>query len=158
MNPLAIKYGLMAVAFIGWTSAVAWTVADYKDAKWKAAYAAQEQVAGALLNNAYAEKAEAEKKSNDKAREVDEKYAQDMAAADAGRDDFNKRLRDAKRRACGGSPPTGQAVNPGIGTEPTGSGDGRSGEPNSASRLRDYALALQRYAVACHEWAVSVGR
>jgi membrane protein involved in colicin uptake len=160
MNPLLIKYSLIAVAFIGWTSAVAWTVADYKDAKWKAAYAAQESIAHNLLNNAYAEKAAAEKAASEKAREVDEQHAKDMAAAHAGNDEYDRKLRIALSRARGCSASGGQAPNSSVSENPPGGGDSGSGSPDfdAGRRLRNYALELQAYARACHSWAVSVGR
>jgi hypothetical protein len=160
MTPTQIKYAVMAVGFLAWTAIVGWTVADYKDAKHAQENAKQADIANALYIDALNEKARLEREKTDLAMKVDETHAKAKADADATADEFDRKLRDAKRRACSGRAPSGQAPNPGISPDTAGSGDSgpRTDDPRVGRKLRDYALDLQRYAKACHEWAWGVGR
>lgn len=160
MTPTQIKYAALALGFLAWTAVVGWAVADYKDAKFAAAMAKQADAANALYVDALNRNAALEAANSLLARTVDETHAKALSDAAASRDDFTKRLRLAASRARCGNTPTGEAVNPGVGSDPTGSSDGQYRGINleSGGRLRDYALSLQAYAKACHSWATSVGR
>jgi len=150
----------MAVGFLAWTASAFLFGGRVKDLSWRAEMAKQADAANAMYIDALNRNAALEAANSLLARTVDETHAKALSDAAASRDDFTKRLRLAASRArCGGSA-TGEAPHPGIGSDPTGSGDGQSGSIDfeAGGRLRDYALSLQAYAKACHSWATSVGR
>ena len=92
------------------------------------------------------------------AREKDAEDEKRRIADAAGRDDFERRLREARRRAGRCSAPTPASVNPGESAGAAPERDDGPGSPDPGLALRDAALELQRYAVACHGWALQVGR
>jgi hypothetical protein len=158
MNPLLIKYGIIALALIGWTTGVYFYATNHEARIWKTAIAEQKVEAEKILAEAYASKARQEQADADKAREVDSVYQAMVNDAYAGRDAFADKLRSARRGQSCGSASTGQAADPSISPSVAGVSDDGSRESDPASRLRDSVLELQRYAKACHSWALSVGR
>lgn len=125
---------------------------------WQAKVAEQKVEAANQLAAAYAAKAEKEREDADNARRIDEAHKADMAAADAERADFDRRLREARRRASCSSTGGTEAPNTSVSENVAPGGIDRPGSPDPGNRLREAALELQRYARACHSWAHQVGR
>lgn len=158
MNPTTIKYGLMALAFIGWTAGVYFYATGHEARIWKAAIAEQKSEAADLLTD-LTEKARAKEAAHaETARNIDVVYQAMLNDAFAGNADFDKRLRDARRRASCPNTGSGQASDTGVGSTVAPSSDDGLGKPDPASDLRDALKELQRYSVACHGFALSVGR
>jgi len=125
---------------------------------WRVKVSEQKIEAGKVLATALQNNRVKENQDAENARKVDENHAKDLAAATASRDDFANRLRIARRGASCPNPGSTEAPDPGISPDPASiSNDGPRG-PDPALSLRDAALELQRYARACHSWALEVGR
>lgn len=158
MNPTTIKYGLMALAFIGWTTAVYFYATGHEARKWEAAHAALKAEAADTLTKATQAARDKENADAERARQVDEVYQAMLNDAYAGRDSFNERLRIARRGQSCADTASGQAAHPRGGENVAPLSNDGPGGSDPAGRLRDAALELQRYAVACHSWAIQVGR
>jgi hypothetical protein len=160
MTPTQIKYAIIAVGFLAWTASAFLFGGRVKDLSWRAEMAKQADAANALYVDALNRNAALEAANSLLARTVDETHAKALSDAAASRDDFTKRLRVAASRARCANTPSGEAPNPGIGSDPAGSSDGQYRGPDieAGGRLRDYAISLQAYAKACHSWATSVGK
>lgn len=152
------KYALYAAAAAIALSAAAYAGHRVTSLAWQADMATQERTASALYIDALNTKAAVERANTDLARKVDQDAADAQVAADAGRDDFARRLHDARSWARGPGTGCGKAASASVGAEPAAVSEPGPGSPDPGSRLRDAALELQRYARACHEWAVGVGR
>lgn len=129
--------------------------------KWKVTISAQKQEASNLLNDAYTLKAKQEQADADKARDIDEKHAAELAVANAGRDDFALRLRNARRgQSCGGSGGR-EADDPGKREGVAGGGGvglGQTPAVDPIVQARGGVKELVAYANACYLWSMSVGR
>lgn len=125
---------------------------------WEKALAEQKAEAGKVLANALQRVRDKENQDAETARRIDETHAHELAVANAGLADFERRLRETRRRASCGNTPATPAVNPGISADIAPGGDDGSRTNDPASSLREAALDLQRYALACHSWAKGVGR
>lgn len=149
---------------IGLIAGIAWTVAVYVYATrheariWEAALAEQKADAARTLSAAVERNRLLEAQHAENARKIDETHNAELAAANASRDQFAKRLSIARGRACSGSPAAVEAPDPGVSAEPAGSGDSRPGQPDPGNRLRELTKELQAYAKACHAFAIEVGR
>ena len=122
---------------------------------------AEQKVAAAGILAAETAKTEATNARNaELARTIEETNAQKAAADIARGADFDKRLRLAVGRERGRCTATSQTAPAGSGAEPAESGDPGLGgiSPEAIRAVRDAGLELQRYAVACHSWALEVGR
>lgn len=93
----------------------------------------------------------------EKSRNIEEQHNEALAAAAHTRDDFAKRLSDARAKAnthCLSGPATdtasGAPVAPGS--------NGPVGAVDPGLSLRDAVRVLQAYAVACHSFAETSGR
>ena len=160
MLPIPPQYALIAkMAAVGaLLLGTSWLVADYKDRGHRAEIAEMQAEAERTLTAVTEANRLKEKADADKAREIDAMYQGMVNDAYAGRDAFAERLRIARRGASNCSATAREAADTGVREEPAGSGDDGSGSADPAHDLRDAALELQRYAVACHSWTVSVGR
>lgn len=158
MNPTTIKYGLIGLTLLASHGALAYVVSDYKERGHRAAIAEQKAEAERTLTAVVEANRKKEQEDAESARNIDAVYQAMLNDAYAGSADFDKRLRDARRRQSGSCPPGGEAVNPRISPDVApGSDDGSRGI-DPASNLRTAALELQRYAKTCHAFAISVGR
>lgn len=158
MNPLAIKYGLMALAFIGWTTGVYFFATSHEARIWKTQIAEQKAEAGKVLSDALGRVREKENADADTARQIDQDHAAELKSIADSRDDFANRLRTARRGSSCGNTSGTKAADPSISENPANGSDDRYGSADPGNRLRDAALSLQVYAKACHSWALSVGR
>lgn len=92
-------------------------------------------------------------------RDLEADYAKKLQAADAGRDAFAKRLRDAQARysrcELSATAPNSSGSTGGS----TGSDGGYGGiDIEGAQRLRAVGIKLQETVKLCHAWAKEVGR
>lgn len=157
MNPLAIKYGLIALALIGWTTGVYFYATGHEARIWKTLIAEQKAEAEKTLREANAKAAQENERNAQHARDTDEMYQSMLTDAYAGRDDFAARLRERRRASsCSGLPGTAPAT--GGGQDAATRRDDGPSDTDSAIHLRDAVMSLQAYSVACHSWAASVGR
>lgn len=124
----------------------------------KLAIAEQKIEAANVLAAETAKAAAADARNAELANKLDQTYAQALKDAADSRDDFARRLRLARRGARCDSPTAPETPDPGISPHTSPGSDGGSGESDLALYLRDAALELQRYAIACHSWANQVGR
>ncbi len=145
--------GIAAVALMG----AGYGGYHYRDLSAIAAIEKQNAEASKALLDLTEKHRKQEQADADKSREIDSVYQSMVNDAYAGRDDFAKRLRIARRTSCGG-PGTAEAANPSISQEPAAVSESGLSADDIGLRIRDGALELQRYAVACHDWALSVGR
>lgn len=130
---------------------------------WEAATARLQAEAATTLAAETQRVREAENRAQALTRTIEETHAV-TAAADAARGaDFDRRLaervRDAERRARSRCPVPGQAADPAAAEGTASGGDAGLGgiSVERVRAIRDAGLELQRYAVACYEWARSVG-
>lgn len=125
---------------------------------WKAAIAQQQADASRTLTAATDAARQKEATDADHAREIDAQHAAALDAANSSRDDFARRLRDARSRSCGSGADGGKATDTGSSAISPIGGDTGPGSVDPGNRLREAVKVLQAYAVACHGWAVEVGR
>lgn len=127
-------------------------------ARWEAATERLKADAATTLAAETAKAAAKDAENAELANRLDLANAKAEADAYATATDFARRLREARRGANGRCPTAVAAVDPGVGAGVTESRDDGPGGADPAVHLRDAALELQRYAVACHSWAKEVGR
>lgn len=162
MNPYVIIGA--GVAFLVVATSAFFEGRHYEALTWEKAVAAQKIEAAAKLQTATAANAALDAKNSELAIRLDQEHANAIADAAASRDNFNsdlaKRLRETERRLRGRCTPAPEAAHPGVGADVAAVGDdGPAGVDLAAVRaVRDAALEMQAYAVACHGWAVEVGR
>lgn len=125
---------------------------------WRAVIAEQKVETARTLNTATEAARQKETADADHAREIDAQHADALRAVADSRDAFADKLRIARSRQCGPSAPAGQAADTGSGATVASRGDDGPGQPDPGNRLREAVKVLQAYAVACHGWAVEVGR
>ena len=129
-------------------------------ARWEAATERLKAEAAATLAVETAKAAAADARNAELARTIEETHAQAVKDAASRGADFDRRLRLAASRVGRCGPAAAAAIDPGRGSDPAGRGDPGLGgvSPEAIRAVRDYGLELQRYAVACHSWALEVGR
>ncbi len=133
-------------------------VHNYVSRGYEAAISAQKAEAATKLSELTKRARKKENEDAENARNIDAVYQAMLSDAYAGRDDFDKRLRIARRgQGCGGTG-SGAPSDTGERTDPAAVSEHGPGSPDPAHDLRNAALELQRYAKACHSFAVSVGR
>lgn len=166
MNPyliIASLVGALALAVGGFVEG-----RHYESLTWAKALSEQKLDAAAKLTAAVNANAAADAKNSELANRLDQEHANAIADAAASRDNFTaeltrriaERVRETERRVRGSCPTTAEAPHPGVRADVANGGDRGPVGPDIAAgqRLRDYALELQTYAVACHSWAIEVGR
>lgn len=161
MNPLAIKYGLMALAFVGWTTGVYFYSANHTDLKWKAAYAAQAVEAGKVLSTALQRVRDKENADAESALKIDQDHATELRSIADSRDDFASKLRDARRGASCRNNPSPKTADPGKpsgATEISDVGLGQALAVDPGIQARDGVRELVAFTKACHDFALKVGR
>jgi len=124
----------------------------------KLAVAEQKIEAANILAAETTKAAAADARNAELANKLDIAHAQAIRDAADSRDDFARRLLIARRGARCSGPAATETPHPGIGSDTPPGSDGGSGSADLALHLRDAALELQRYAIACHSWATQVGR
>lgn len=127
-------------------------------ARWEAATERLKAEASQTLAEETAKAAAKDAENAELANKLDVEHAKAVQDALATRDDFSRRLLVARRGARCSGPAAPPAADPGVGAGPAPERNDGSGGPDPGLILRDAALELQRYAVACHGWAVEVGR
>jgi len=133
-------------------------VHNYVSLGYEAAISAQKAEAAAKLTELTERARKKETEDAENARNIDAVYQAMLNDAFAGRDAFDQRLRIARRGArCGGAG-SGAPADTGERADPAAVSEPGPGSPDPAHDLRNAALELQRYAKACHSFAVSVGR
>ena len=129
--------------------------ADRVQMKWDAETAIIAEKSAAIA----AENAEKDRLNAEATRNLEVEYARKLQAADAGRDAFAKRLRDAQARysrcELSATAPNSSGSTGGS----TGSDGGYGGiDIEGAQRLRAVGIKLQETVKLCHAWAKEVGR
>lgn len=157
-NPyvLLAAVGLWLASLIG---AALW-YGGVVETRWEAAVATQKAEAAATLTALTEAARKKETEDAENARNIDATHAAALAAAAAGRDEFERRLRVERRRSGSCGTPASGPVDPGVGADAAAGGEPGFREFNNrrALELRDAALELQAYAKSCHAFALSVGR
>lgn len=137
---------------------VALMVTKLELAALRIAVAEQKVEAGKVLAGALQRLRDKENRDAENARAIDEAHKAEIDSANAGRADFERRLRVARSRPSCGNTTAVKAVDPVVSESPTAGRDDGHRENDIGISLRDAALELQRYAIACHSFATSVGR
>jgi hypothetical protein len=128
------------------------------NARWEAVRTQERLDAATIQAFALQRARDAENRAAEAARTIEAEHNEAIALASRTRDDFARRLRLAQAGSCrsNGVPP--DAPSAGVGADATPGSDSGPGSGNPGLSLRDAALSLQAYAVACHKWALENGR
>lgn len=146
------QWRLLAIAAVALWGALGW----WNYTGLKAVRAAERQAAAEFAAKAEKEAREKDNKNAALAAQLEAEHLARLADIDAGRDDFDKRLRAARSARCNIVPAATAASGQPPQTAAGGDRPNRTDDPGH--NLRIVGLKLQADVLECWTWALSVGR